>query len=159
MLQHDGCDRPIIAKIGDPRTKAPADGGLAPIHLLNINTSRNFTGSITNFLFFNNGYHNIHHIKPILHWSKLPEAHQQLVKLHIHPSLDQENMLTYFFHTFVLNNRTMYNGKPYDPDTDEGPEPESVEWFKYPKEYAFIAEESHLWVIKDILDDMTDLLF
>jgi len=58
MLQHDGCD----------------EGN-------NINSARNFTGSIINYLTFNNGYHTIHHMNPKLHWSKLPEMHNKMLNL------------------------------------------------------------------------------
>lgn len=60
-----------------------------------INSARNFVGSFTNYFFLNNGYHGIHHFYPYLHWSRLPEAHRVLMKPHIHPNLDQDNMLFY----------------------------------------------------------------
>lgn len=39
--------------------------------------SRNFTGSILNFLLLNNGYHTLHHNNPGLHWSLLKEKHKK----------------------------------------------------------------------------------
>jgi beta-carotene hydroxylase len=34
--------------------------------------------SLVNIIFFNNGYHLAHHLKPATHWSKLPQVHQQI---------------------------------------------------------------------------------
>jgi fatty acid desaturase len=65
LLQHDGCD--ITSK---------------------YNFARNFTGSILNYLCFNNGYHTVHHLYPGLHWSVLPQKHKELLGPHIAPSLE-----------------------------------------------------------------------
>ncbi|KAJ3089978.1 hypothetical protein HK100_007592, partial [Physocladia obscura] len=145
MLQHDGCPAPVLTPLVG-RNKSQPNSLLAPIHIANINTARNFTGSITNFLFFNNGYHSIHHIRPTLHWSKLPAAHNELVKPIIHPNLDQENMASYFFKTFIYPaNRITYDGKPYDPNLVEiTPEVENEEWFPYPDKFSNIRTEHHL---------------
>jgi len=51
LLQHDACD--------------PGE-------------SRNFTGRMGNWLFFNNGYHTAHHLRPSAHWSALPALHAGL---------------------------------------------------------------------------------
>jgi beta-carotene hydroxylase len=40
--------------------------------------SRNFTGRVGNWLFFNNGYHTAHHLRPSMHWSALPLLHAEL---------------------------------------------------------------------------------
>jgi fatty acid desaturase len=37
--------------------------------------SRNFTGRLFNWLLFSGGYHTIHHERPSLHWSLIPQAH------------------------------------------------------------------------------------
>ena len=42
---------------------------------------------LSNIVFFNNGYHLAHHLKPSLHWSKLPQLHQQIEsKITVTPS-------------------------------------------------------------------------
>ena len=63
--------------------------------------SRNFTGFWFNFLFFNNGYHTIHHDNPGMHWSELPAAHKKIVG-DIDPVLNQKNLLTFLFRQYVL---------------------------------------------------------
>lgn len=40
--------------------------------------SRNFTNRFENWIFFNNGFHTIHHLRPDSHWSLLPEMHRQI---------------------------------------------------------------------------------
>lgn len=40
--------------------------------------SRDFTGRLGNWIFFNNGYHTAHHWRPSLHWSALPALHAEL---------------------------------------------------------------------------------
>jgi Fatty acid desaturase len=55
LLQHDRCD---------------------PQRL--FGESRNFVGALGNWLFFNNGFHSAHHLNPGLHWSELPQLHEQL---------------------------------------------------------------------------------
>jgi len=100
LLQHDGCD-------------GTSNGP---------NCARNFTGKMLNFLMMNNGYHTIHHIKPWLHWSYLPEAHAKEVHPVIHPELEQTSMLSYIWQTFVWpGERLTYEGKPlvFDQVTDE----------------------------------------
>jgi fatty acid desaturase len=68
-LQHDGCD---------PSSEH--------------NHSRNFVGRWLNWWVFNNGYHTAHHERPNLHWSLLPEYHQQL-RHQIDPHLECRSLL------------------------------------------------------------------
>lgn len=84
------------------------------------NHSRNFVGKMGNFLVFNNGLHSAHHEQAGLHWSKLPEVHNQLAP-HIDPSLNQDSILGFCFRTYVLGlfsekYRTHQVGRPaWDP--------------------------------------------
>lgn len=104
FVQHDGCD---------------ADHP--------VNHSRNFTGAVTNFFFFNNGYHGIHHIKPSLHWSKTPEAHREQLSPTIHPALEQRSLIGYCFGAYIWpGTRLTYDGKPL---TYAEPEPADEPWF------------------------------
>jgi beta-carotene hydroxylase len=63
--------------------------------------SRNFTGNIFNFLFFNTGYHTAHHEHSGLHWSFLPSAHAKIAHS-IDPRLIETNLLWFFFRQYVL---------------------------------------------------------
>lgn len=108
MLQHDGCD---------------------PDHA--YNHSRNFVGRAVNWWTYNNGYHGLHHIKPGLHWSLLPEKHQEIMVPHLHPNLDQKSLVAYIFRTFILGRRLDYLGNPVvlpppRPDEEWLPDPRST---------------------------------
>jgi fatty acid desaturase len=65
------------------------------------NHSRNFVSPVLNVLLFNNGYHTVHHLKPGVHWSHLPELHAQYER-HIHPSLLERSWLRYFGYTYFV---------------------------------------------------------
>ena len=97
-LQHDGCEV-------DP-------------HHQRMNHARNFTGPLFNFVFFNNGYHTVHHLYPGLHWSVLPERHEKLVAPHIHPNLCQPCFRKYFWKCLFV--REDFLGRPVDPSHDDG---------------------------------------
>jgi beta-carotene hydroxylase len=66
-----------------------------------FNNSRNFTGSILNYILLNNGYHTAHHVSTGLHWSQLPEKHRELAPK-IDPILNEDNMGWYFFRNYIL---------------------------------------------------------
>jgi len=103
-----------FAKVGIISINLPQHDGCPPPEEDRYNFARNFTGPILNFFTCNNGYHTIHHMHPGMHWSKLKEQHERVVKPHMHPSLDQPNLLWYIFVTYVLpGGRVMYDGSPY----------------------------------------------
>ncbi|MCF8465260.1 MAG: fatty acid desaturase [Flavobacteriales bacterium] len=88
--QHDGCDE------NHP-----------------YNHSRNFTGTVINFIAFNNGYHTAHHERPDLHWSQLPAYHAEHIAPHIHPNLEQKNLFTYLWKTCIWPAKRLdYLGNP-----------------------------------------------
>merc|ERR1712008_269590 len=93
LPQHDGCPSPEEDR---------------------YNFARNFTGPILNFFTCNNGYHTIHHLFPGMHWSKLKQEHERIVKPRLHPPLDQPCLLKYIALTYVLpGGRVMHDGSPY----------------------------------------------
>jgi len=99
-----------------------------------FNTARNFVSPQLNWLLMNNGYHTIHHHRPYLHWSLLPEAHAREVKPHIHPALDQPSMFGYIFNQYVSPGiRTDYLGRPvtFDRTMDESA---NGDWMNMPTE-------------------------
>ncbi|HEX3656481.1 MAG TPA: fatty acid desaturase [Pirellulales bacterium] len=63
--------------------------------------SRNFTGKIFNYLFFNNGYHTIHHDHPGMHWSLLPAAHARIAAS-VDPRLNEGNLAWFLVKQYVL---------------------------------------------------------
>ena len=110
ILQHDGCQLQHIQCDADETVAAPK----------NFNTARNFTGVFLNIMTFNNGFHTIHHMYPNMHWSKLREEHNIHIRPHIHPSLDQTNLCTYAFVTFIFpGKRVDYLGNPIVFSKDE----------------------------------------
>lgn len=108
-LQHDGCD------MDHP-----------------YNHSRNFVSKFVNWWTFNNGYHGIHHLKPGLHWSLLPEEHRRLFSPHIDPRLEQKSLAWFLVTTFIFPaKRRTFDGKPVvlppdGPDETWIPRPEET---------------------------------
>ncbi len=91
LFQHDGCDE-----------EHP------------YNHSRSFTGKLLNWFTFNNGYHTMHHLRPGLHWSLLPQHHEKHIQPHIHPNLNQKNFLAYCWKTYIWpGKRVDYLGNPF----------------------------------------------
>lgn len=77
------------------------------------NHSRNFVSKGFNAIFFNNGFHGMHHMRPDLHWSLLPEYHEKYLKPYIHPNLDQKNLFSYLVKTHIWPaKRIDYLGNP-----------------------------------------------
>lgn len=77
LLQHDGCD--------------PYDA---------YNHSRNFVSDTFNYLYFNNGYHGIHHMYPGKHWSLLKVEHNKRVKPNLYPKLDTK-LFSYLYEAYI----------------------------------------------------------
>jgi fatty acid desaturase len=65
------------------------------------NHSRNFVSPVLNGLLFNNGYHTVHHLKPGVHWSELPQLHAQYAD-RIHPSLLERSWLRFMGRTYLV---------------------------------------------------------
>ncbi|MCB9680107.1 MAG: fatty acid desaturase [Alphaproteobacteria bacterium] len=108
FLQHDGCAYDL-------------DG---------YDHSRNFVGSWFNWLFLNNGYHTIHHMRPGLHWSVLADKHAELVAPHIHPALDVPDFGAWMWtHIVWPGERRRFDGAPWEdmPGGDGPDEPWSFE--------------------------------
>jgi fatty acid desaturase len=94
------------------------------------NHSRNFTGALTNFFTFNNGYHGIHHMQPALHWSLAPAVHARELRPHLDPRLEQKSMLAFCFRAYIApGKRLRYDGTPVvlgPPREDEPWVPDAV---------------------------------
>jgi fatty acid desaturase len=66
-----------------------------------LDHSRNFTSRTFNFLFFNNGYHTVHHEHPGLHWSELPAAHAKIARS-IDPRLNERSLIWYLIRQYLV---------------------------------------------------------
>lgn len=81
LFQHDGCD---------------PDSQYAH--------SRNFVGAFANWLFFNNGYHTVHHLSPGMHWTAAPAAHA-LLKERIPAQYNELSILRFFWREYLVPRR------------------------------------------------------
>jgi fatty acid desaturase len=103
LLQHDGCE-PDSA----------------------VDHSRDFTSGFMNFFFFNGGYHTAHHLKPGMHWSRLPEAHRQRVDVvRQRPDLSTYSVLAFVARAYLAPRATgPTQGRDHEPR--QGPHPRPV---------------------------------
>lgn len=67
------------------------------------NHSRNFLNPFENWFFMNNGYHSAHHDKPYIHWSLLPELHQQRFVKNMKSELNQGSFFVYLTKYVLFN--------------------------------------------------------
>lgn len=63
--------------------------------------SRDWTGSILNFLVFNQGYHTVHHRRPGAHWSEWPAMHARIGD-RIPVELQADNLIVWLVRQYVL---------------------------------------------------------
>ncbi|KAK7942906.1 uncharacterized protein PG986_012019 [Apiospora aurea] len=107
------------------------------------NFARNFTDPLLNWLCFNNGYHTVHHLYPGLHWSIIPQKHQELISSHIAPSLEDPSILGYIWRIFIWPGiRLDYRGNPLVL-TKEEIEMQNEPWL-YEQEETFSTEQEYL---------------
>lgn len=145
FLQHDGCD------------VLPSDDADMKDH---PNIARNFTGWFFNTLTMNAGYHSIHHILPMVHWSKYPVEHKKQFRdnpdpsKRIDPRLEQENFLWYFLKIILPPSlggqfgRMRYDGKPIEfPQEHIGPDLVGLAPDLYPKDTyeKNLRSEGEIW--------------
>ena len=67
--------------------------------------SRNITGRWTNWLFLNNGFHTAHHLRPALHWSRLPEFHRLQIEPYMSRELNHRSLLACIWSRFLCGKR------------------------------------------------------
>ena len=66
------------------------------------NHSRNITGWVLNSFLFNNGLHTAHHLKPNLHWSKIPSFHKE-IEHKINSVLNEKSILWFLTKQYILS--------------------------------------------------------
>lgn len=55
--------------------------------------SRNLIGKPSNFFLLNSGYHTAHHLRPAMHWSKLPDYHKREIAHRMNPALNHRSLI------------------------------------------------------------------
>ncbi len=68
--------------------------------------SRNFLSDLENWIFFNNGYHAAHHLRPEAHWSELKEIHTKSVAPQTNSSTNEGSFFRYLFYKYILKQKT-----------------------------------------------------
>jgi fatty acid desaturase len=66
-----------------------------------LDHSRNVSGRVVNWLFLNNGFHAAHHLRPALHWSRLPAFHAARVAPGARAGLTERSLLRTAWRQFV----------------------------------------------------------
>ena len=66
------------------------------------NVARDYLSPIENWLFFNGGYHSMHHLKPGTHWSLLPTQHRVFINSKHDPTLESGSMFAYLIQNYCL---------------------------------------------------------
>ena len=66
-----------------------------------VDHSRNVTGRFINWLFLNNGFHTAHHLRPAVHWSRLPAFHAVHVAPWNRPELNQRSLAVATWRQFL----------------------------------------------------------
>jgi fatty acid desaturase len=88
LLQHQDCD--------------PAS---------DIDHSRNVTGRLVNWLLLNNGFHTVHHLRPALHWSRLPDYHRRHVAPRIRAELVHRSLLGAIWRRLLVERPAVLAGR------------------------------------------------
>ena len=80
-------------------------------------------------LILSTGYHTAHHMRPEVHWSRLPEIHRREILPHQHANLRYDNIGTYLYHAFVFPGKLeMYDGRPIEtPFASDAPD---IDWIE-----------------------------
>ncbi|HXH84738.1 MAG TPA: fatty acid desaturase [Candidatus Tectomicrobia bacterium] len=67
-----------------------------------VDHSRDVTGRLVNWVVLNNGYHAAHHLRPALHWSRLPDFHRRHVVPRRRRPLEHRSLLGALWARFVV---------------------------------------------------------